>query len=147
MFSGRGSRIWTCDLKYPKLPRYQAALYPVLRAVWLSCEAVANKGGRACAPRAPSSLLRRDDADVKLAQLLRRRGRRRAHEQVLGALVHGEKRDFAQVLLAREQHHDAVHARRHAPVRRGAIVERAIHAAKPLDHRFLAVARALEGLQ
>src|SRR5882672_4477647 len=25
---GRGSRIRTCDLKYPKLPRYQAALYP-----------------------------------------------------------------------------------------------------------------------
>jgi hypothetical protein len=26
--AGRGSRIRTCDLKYPKLPRYQAALYP-----------------------------------------------------------------------------------------------------------------------
>ena len=26
--NGRGSRIRTCDLKYPKLPRYQAALYP-----------------------------------------------------------------------------------------------------------------------
>src|ERR1700691_4075962 len=25
---GRGSRIRTCDLKFPKLPRYQAALYP-----------------------------------------------------------------------------------------------------------------------
>src|SRR3984957_1856054 len=25
---GRGSRIRTCDLKYPKLPRYQTALYP-----------------------------------------------------------------------------------------------------------------------
>jgi hypothetical protein len=25
---GRGSRIRTCDLKYPKLPRYQAAPYP-----------------------------------------------------------------------------------------------------------------------
>jgi hypothetical protein len=25
---GRGSRIRTCDLQYPKLPRYQAALYP-----------------------------------------------------------------------------------------------------------------------
>ena len=25
---GRGSRIRTCDLKYPKLPRYRAALYP-----------------------------------------------------------------------------------------------------------------------
>src|ERR1019366_5796986 len=27
---GRGSRIRTCDLKYPKLPRYQTALYPAL---------------------------------------------------------------------------------------------------------------------
>jgi hypothetical protein len=27
-FCGRGSRIRTCDLQYPKLPRYQAALYP-----------------------------------------------------------------------------------------------------------------------
>src|SRR5215510_482729 len=26
--AGRGSRIRTCDLKYPKLPRYQAAPYP-----------------------------------------------------------------------------------------------------------------------
>src|ERR1700691_4770477 len=25
---GRGSRIRTCGLKYPKLPRYRAALYP-----------------------------------------------------------------------------------------------------------------------
>jgi hypothetical protein len=25
---GRGSRIRTCDLEYPKLPRYQTALYP-----------------------------------------------------------------------------------------------------------------------
>jgi hypothetical protein len=31
--AGRGSRIRTCDLKYPKLPRYQAALYPVFARV------------------------------------------------------------------------------------------------------------------
>jgi hypothetical protein len=30
---GRGSRIRTCDLKYPKLPRYRAALYPVFAGV------------------------------------------------------------------------------------------------------------------
>ncbi len=30
---GRGSRIRTCDLKYPKLPRYRAALYPVVARV------------------------------------------------------------------------------------------------------------------
>jgi hypothetical protein len=33
---GRGSRIRTCDLKYPKLPRYQAALYP---ECWLAAYA------------------------------------------------------------------------------------------------------------
>ena len=27
-FIGRGTRIRTADLQYPKLPRYQAALYP-----------------------------------------------------------------------------------------------------------------------
>ncbi len=31
--AGRGSRIRTCDLQYPKLPRYQAALYPARRVV------------------------------------------------------------------------------------------------------------------
>ena len=49
---GRGSRIRTCDLKYPKLPRYQTALCPAWRrcpcpfAVHpLSCGRAANKGG------------------------------------------------------------------------------------------------------
>jgi hypothetical protein len=28
LYFGRGSRIRTCDLKYPKLPRYRAALCP-----------------------------------------------------------------------------------------------------------------------
>jgi hypothetical protein len=28
MLAGRGTRIRTLDLQYPKLPRYQAALYP-----------------------------------------------------------------------------------------------------------------------
>jgi hypothetical protein len=32
-FFGRGSWIRTNDLQYPKLPRYQAALYPVLTMV------------------------------------------------------------------------------------------------------------------
>ena len=85
-------------------------------------------------------------ANVKLAQLLRRRRRRRAHQQVLGALVHREQRDLAQVLLARQQHHDAVDARRHAAVRRRAVLEGAVHAAETLDHRLLAVAGDLERL-
>ena len=46
------------------------------------------------------SFLRQVEPDVQLAQLLRRHLRRRAHEQVLGALVHREEHDLAQVLLA-----------------------------------------------
>src|ERR1700722_15016961 len=44
--AGRGSRIRTCDLKYPKLPRYQAALYPAFSPVWLTEARAAGKGDR-----------------------------------------------------------------------------------------------------
>ena len=43
MKNGRGSWIRTNDLKYPKLPRYQAALYPA-RAKALARAATADKG-------------------------------------------------------------------------------------------------------
>src|ERR1700739_1718606 len=33
---GRGSRIRTCDLQYPKLPRYQAAPYPAGSRHWIA---------------------------------------------------------------------------------------------------------------
>jgi hypothetical protein len=33
--AGRGSRIRTCDLEYPKLPRYQTALYPARTSTYL----------------------------------------------------------------------------------------------------------------
>jgi hypothetical protein len=36
--TGRGSRIRTCDLKFPKLPRYQTALYPGPRGPPFCCE-------------------------------------------------------------------------------------------------------------
>ena len=39
--NGRGSRIRTCDLKYPKLPRYQTALCPAKRPLPF-CRAFAN---------------------------------------------------------------------------------------------------------
>ena len=65
---------------------------------------------------------------------------------ILGALVHREQRDLAQIFLAGEQHHDAVDARRDAAVRRRAVVEGAIHAAEFLDQHVLAVAGDLEGL-
>ena len=71
---------------------------------------------------------------------------RRSHQKIDRLLVHREDRDFAQVLRAAQQHHDTVHARRHAAMGRRAILERAIHAAETLDHRVLAIARDLEGL-
>ena len=81
---GRGSRIRTCDLKYPKLPRYRAALYPVFARV-------ANMGrtseqGRCGsvmgAPPGLASPASRDD--VGFAPRLRCHQRRLQH---LGALT------------------------------------------------------------
>jgi hypothetical protein len=51
-------------------------------------------------------------ADVQFAKLLGRDFRRRAHQQILGALVHREQHDLAQILLASWQHDDAVAGRR-----------------------------------
>ena len=74
----------------------------------------------------------------KLAQLLRRGLRRRAHHQIFGALVHREQHDLAQVLFAAQQHDDAVDARRDAAVRRRAERERVQHAAEfLLQHAFV----------
>src|SRR5580704_18509651 len=115
-------------------------------SLWNPSKPARNGAHASCSARA-ASLLRRDDADMELAQLLRRRRRRRAHKQILRALVHREKRHLAQVLLAREQHHDTVHACRHPSMRRGAVLERPVHAAESLDHRLFAVARDLEGFQ
>ena len=81
----------------------------------------------------PSSvLLGRHDAQRQFAKLLRRRRRRRVHQQVLGLLVHREQRDLAQVLRADQQHDDAVDAGRHAAMRRRAILEGAVEAAEAL---------------
>ena len=44
------------------------------------------------------------------------------------------------------KHDDAIDARRHAAMGRRARLERAIHAAKPLDHRLLAITGDLESL-
>ncbi len=51
-----------------------------------------------------ASLLRQVQPVVQLAQLLLRPMRQRAHHQVLGPLVHRNKHDLTQLLLAREQH-------------------------------------------
>src|SRR5579863_643294 len=42
---GRGSRIRTCDLQYPKLPRYQAALYPAGMILSKTVSALSNCPG------------------------------------------------------------------------------------------------------
>ncbi len=78
----------------------------------------------------PRYLLRQIQPDMQLLELLGRRLRRRAHHQVLGALVHREQHHLAQVFLAGEQHDDAVDARRDAAVRRRAERKRVQHAAE-----------------
>ena len=83
---------------------------------------------------------------MQFAELLGRGFGRRAHQQILGLLVHREQRDLAQVLDAAEQHHDAVDAGRHAAVRRRAEFQRPDHAAEAVVHHLLAVARNAEGL-
>src|SRR5271166_1137478 len=92
------------------------------------------------------SFLRQGEADVQFAQLLRADRRRRAHHQILGPLVHREQHDFAKILLARQQHDDAVDARGDAAVRRRPALEGAVHAAEFLQKHFFAVARDLERL-
>src|SRR5580700_8035812 len=68
---GRGSRIRTCDLKYPKLPRCQTALYPAWRrspcpfAVHsLSCGRAADKGGNPITNHWVPSLIEQRMADA-----------------------------------------------------------------------------------
>src|SRR6266545_7691103 len=73
---------------------------------------------------AAGSLLRQIEPYMQLPELLRRDLGRRTHEEVFGLLVHGEQHDLAQVLLAGEQHDDAVDAGRDAAVRRRAVLQR-----------------------
>ena len=82
----------------------------------------------------------RAQPDVQLAKLLLRNLRRRAHQQILGALVHREQHHLAQVLLAAQQHDDAVDAGRDAAVRRRAERQRAQHAAELLLQHVLRIA-------
>src|SRR5215212_2910246 len=70
--------------------------------------------------------------NVKFAQLLRSDLGRCAEQQVLGPLIHGEHGDLAQVLGPAEQHHDPVDPGRHAAMRRGAVLERPVHAPETL---------------
>ncbi len=83
---------------------------------------------------------------MQLAQLLRRDLRRRAHHQILGALIHREQHHLAQVLLAGKKHDDAVDAGRDAAVGRRAKRERMQHAAEFLLQRLLWIAGDRERL-
>jgi hypothetical protein len=47
--------------------------------------------------------------------------------------------DLAQVGGAAQKHHDAIDAGRHAAMRRGAVLECAVHAAEAFDHVGLAI--------
>jgi hypothetical protein len=70
VFFGRGSWIRTNDLQYPKLPRYQAALYPDLwETSSIHASSAASKteafSSKACPPdliRAPGSGSREENA-------------------------------------------------------------------------------------
>src|SRR5580700_3046552 len=59
-----------------------------------------------------------NETDVEFAQLLGSDFRRRAHHQVLGALVHRKENDLAQIFFAAQEHDNAVDARRNPAVRR-----------------------------
>ena len=85
-------------------------------------------------------------AGCAIPELLGRHFRRRAHHQILGALVHREQHHLAQILLAGEQHDDAVDAGRDAAMRRRAERERVQHAAEFLLQHFLRIAGDGEGL-
>ena len=83
---------------------------------------------------------------MQLTQLLHGDGGRRAHEKILGTLVHREKHDLAQIFLPREQHDDAIDAGRDPAMRRRAILKRAVHAAEFFEQHILAIARESESL-
>src|SRR5262249_14084435 len=88
-----------------------------------------------------------DDADVELSQLFLRHGGRRTHQQILRVLRKREPNHCADVRLLRQQHHDAIDARRETAVGRRAVAERPQHAAESLLHFLRPVSRELERAQ
>src|SRR5258708_566410 len=99
---------------------------------------------RLAARRMRQSLLFDVDLDVQLAQLFLGDFAGRAHQQVLGLLVHREGDNFANVFLLGQQHDDAVHAGGDAAVRRGAELEGVDHAAKIAFNHFWPLTGDLE---
>src|SRR6516165_11857515 len=74
-----------------------------------------------------AALVRQIEPDMQLTELSLRDFGWRAHHQILGALIHGEQHDLAQVLLAGQKHHDAVDSRCYAAMGRRAERKRAQH--------------------
>jgi hypothetical protein len=82
---------------------------------------------------------------VQLAQLLFLHRRRRVHHQILRLLVQRKGDHLADVVGARQQHDDAVDARRHTRVRRRPVAESVEQAAKLPLHFPGRIAGDLEG--
>ena len=121
-------------------PRFVAGLVDLVH------DAMAN-GVVQCAPDCcPRPLLpaRLHNPNVQVAELLRAHRVRRVHHQVLGVLIHREHDDFADVRLIREQHHDAVDARRDAAVWRRAVLQRIDQRTETLIDFLARIARDLE---
>src|SRR5436309_13148201 len=93
-----------------------------------------------------SAFFRQIEPDVQLAQLLGRYFGGGAHHQVLGALIHWEQHHLTQVLLAGEQHHDAIDTGSNATMRWSPERERPQHAAEFLLEQAFVIAGDGEGL-
>ncbi len=77
---------------------------------------------------------------MKLAKLLHGSRGRRAHHEILSALIHGKRDDLADVVLAGEQHHHSVNSWCNSAMRRCTIFERRYHAAELLVHGLRRIA-------
>ena len=95
-------RIWQNEAKGEKGPHRRFGRTKPIRpmagmAVWQN-EAI-NDLSTAAARMHRSRAFGRNQADMQLAQLFCCDFRRRAHQQIFGALVHREQHDLAQILL------------------------------------------------
>ena len=78
--AGRGSRIRTCDLKYPKLPRYQAALYPDFRSRRYHATHLRTRESRAVRQRTVSRS-GPSGGDDRLGRAIQKKGIEKRHHQ------------------------------------------------------------------
>ena len=83
---------------------------------------------------------------MQLVKLLLLHFGRGAHHDVLRVLVHRERDDLADGILAREEHDHAVHTRRNARVRGRAVAEGVVHGRELRLHVVLAETHQLKGL-